>query len=278
MDPAELEDAVSKMTEFYEGAGWDPMDIQAARPHDISGVNSLHLSMMTTPDDIREFDAVAAVNAGIGDTQVADPRNPTGFEEVYIKNASRACASCVGHCCRAFELGFDPSQMPDLLAKGRVRLRELKLALAFLCAGGRMKGLKQTDVVMILPDEKRRDLVSRLKRHVVSQQDEIYSIKFFMTRLRPARNLEFHPDFASMSDDRKRRICRCVEFDEKSLRCKVHHLRPSICRKYICAPASAGFVPKHDNMLFGRIQTSKKEHRNGKRLAGSKGAPQVVAQ
>ena len=229
-------------------------------------LEGLYLPVALTPSEIRDFDAEVSVREdSLHDLQVRDPAKPSGYDKMHIENASKACASCPGHCCRAFVLAFSHEEMPGLIKNSRARLRSMKLKLAVLV---------RTDITLkearklhaAYPNENRRKASLRLEQEIAEESDNLKNLTFFLPRLLPARDLHVHPDQGYIKSVGPR-VFRCAEFDEKTRRCKVHNKRPSICRRFICGAAAAGRVPADRNMLFGMIQIEKRRRRNGKTRA-----------
>ncbi len=236
-------------------------EVPGENPGITSGVAYIPLDE-AIPDEVTGFDAAAHAATMSGEIHVENPARPDGFEQVYIANAAKACANCVGHCCRAFRLGTFIDDIPASLRKTRQTMREDKMALAWLRNGkrrllikkyGQYRGVKWSGIEEIL------------RRSIEKSKDDIYALKFFSTRLLPARNLEFHPDFAIMSEEQKTHTFRCAEFDEEKHRCKAHGIRPALCRRYICLPATAGMVPAEDKMTFGVIEINRRKKYEQKR-------------
>lgn len=226
----------------------------------------LHLAVALTPPEVRDFDAEASLREdALHDLQVRDPSNPSAYDRIHIANASKACASCPGHCCRAFVLAFTLEEMPKMIKDSRLRLRGMSLKLALLRRTDvSLKKVRQAHAAY--PGESRRKALQRTEREIEEEKDSLKNLTFFLPRLRPARDLQFHPDQAYIQRERGR-IFRCEEFDETTRRCRAHNKRPSICRRFICGAAASGRPPAERNMLFGSLQLEKRRRRNAKTRA-----------
>lgn len=173
----------------------------------------------------------------------------TVFDEIYIENAKRACSKCVGHCCRAFQsnslrLGGMADQIENARKAVNRSARIIKTVIS-------MK--RQMD------PEIHEEILREEKDVQENAQDELYTYEFFSKRLVQADNMKFAPEYSSPN------WFKCLAFDEKAGRCTEYDRRPSMCRRFICGPATAGHVPPFTSMMFGRIQTNKQNLKNAKR-------------
>lgn len=228
--------------------------VDEPNPGMTSGVGYLPLEE-PAPEEISTFDASREGPRLRHEIQL-NLNEPSGFDEIYKANASKACASCVGHCCRAFSLGPWVDDIPKSIRELRKDLCRTKAELRMIKSGQRKKLIRKNSAFRGLKSTK---IIELLGTRIKSCVDEIYGMNFFSTRLKPARNMHFHP---VINQDLKRgekvRIFRCTEFDERTHRCKAHAIRPVLCQRYICNPATAGFVPELVTMTFGQIEIHRK--------------------
>lgn len=212
------------------------------------------------PEEILNFDASRNLG-GAGDHQVllgSDRKPTTVFDEIYVQNASRACAKCVGHCCRAFALGSWANNMKETLARLYGRVRESRRRIVVFKTVPRRAFLKEEPQFF---GKRSTEILEILKADLAAASEDLKTGRFFSTRLRPADNLEFHPQVSGSRLGDPPAFYQCTEFDVLARRCKVHDKRPTLCRRYICGPATAGFAPPSDSMVFGVIEANKKRLR-----------------
>ena len=228
-------------------------EIREPNPGVMSG--AAHISIEDPESEqLRNFDAAKEGPLLRREIQL-NLEQPSAFEEIYRQNASKACASCVGHCCRAFSLGPWVDDIPKSIKEEQKRLRKVMSEIRMLKRGQRKIFIRKNPS---LKGIKSPELIRMLERQERSCHDEIYGMEFFSSRLRPIRHLDTYLKMNPLRDGEKLRTFRCTEFDEKAHRCKAHDVRPTVCRRYICSPATAGFAPAPEMMTFGQIEIARK--------------------
>lgn len=174
-----------------------------------------------------------------GDAQIWDPAHPTEEERVIMKNASKACAKCPGHCCLAFNLNWTIEEVGQKLESATRELQPIKERV-------------ERHVTLMTFHEKGTLAAPWLQdayRRIEDLEDQVHTFGFFKDRLIP------------VTDGPKQgwgHTYRCAAFDVKERRCTEYASRPKLCRKYICMPAVEGKTPAFGHMLTSNSPSTMK--------------------
>jgi len=230
----EIESACALADEKYafdaraEKAKYYPVDpVEAVRPKllveeesepELDGVTSLQREPAFPKPEELFSDRDAQSTA---DFQVAVDDNSEQAQRMRA-NAQKACASCPGHCCRAFHLPRWPrGQSLDDQIK---MLRDRMIPVSVMDA--------RTNEQALVPQSP-EDEAARLKyerARMEADRIELETMEFFRENL--------------VTLDESRSLFTCRAFDREKSRCTAYDRRPMLCRKFLCAASVLGQVPR----------------------------------
>jgi len=130
-------------------------------------------------------------------------------------NAQKACVKCAGHCCLAFTTSYSPKRMKESLEESLLRGRAL---VGEFQAQGHSESLAASMAANIR---------------------ESYDLQFGIDNFEP---------IAGADHRYTGNTYKCRQFDPVARRCLAYEKRPTLCQRFVCGPASAGFAPTGKNM------------------------------